>query len=128
VESGGTLIVDACGGSGPFAQSIQRMLARAMPQNRPKAVAATDSLLKASTPGMEDIGAAVLRPFAEQKLGKNAGRLEQIESGKGRIIISGIDFSSGLVGSNSWGIIGYEPAYAMKLVKNLVIWSENNRR
>jgi hypothetical protein len=27
VESGGTLIIDACGGSGTFAQSIQRIFA-----------------------------------------------------------------------------------------------------
>ena len=85
-------------------------------------------MLHAIYPGMEDIGQAVLRPYAEQRLGKGAGRLEQLQFGKGRIIISGIDFSSGLVGSNSWGIIGYEPAYAMKLVKNLVIWAENQRR
>ena len=77
---------------------------------------------------MQDLGQAVLRPYAEQKVGKAAGRLEQMQVGRGLIIVSGIDFSSGLVGSNSWGIIGYEPAYAMKLVKNLVIWSENQRR
>jgi len=128
VESGGTLIIDSCGGSGPFAQSMQRLFARAMPQSSSKAVAASDPMLQASYPGMDDIGQAILRPYAEQKLGKGAGRLEQIQLGKGRIIVSGIDFSSGLVGSNSWGIIGYEPAYAMKLMKNLVIWSENNRR
>jgi len=128
VESGGTLLIDACGGSGVFAQSIQRILARAIPQNRSQALATSDPMFQPLAPGMEDIGQAVLRPYAEQKLGKGAGRLEQIQIGKGRIIISGIDFSSGLVGSNSWGIIGYEPAYAMKLVKNLVIWAENQRR
>jgi hypothetical protein len=115
-------MVDACGGSGTFAQSIQRIFAGS------KAVAATDPMLRASAPGMEDAGQAVLRPYAEQKLGKGAGRLEQIQIGKGRIIISGIDLSTGLVGANSWGVIGYEPAYALKLVKNLVIWAENNRR
>src|SRR6185436_20663423 len=122
VESGGTLIIDACGGSGTFAQSVRRIFADS------KAVAAGDSMLRASSPGMEEIGQAILRPYAEQKLGKGAGKLEQMQMGKGRVIISGIDFSSGLVGSNSWGIVGYEPGYALKLVKNLVIWSENNRR
>ncbi|HEV8378554.1 MAG TPA: DUF4159 domain-containing protein [Tepidisphaeraceae bacterium] len=128
VETGGTLIIDACGGSGTFAQGIQRLFAHTLPQNRPGTVAANDAMLQASAPGMEDIGQTILRPYAEQRLGKGAGRLEQIQFGKGRIIISGIDFSSGLIGSNSWGIIGYEPAYAMKLVKNLLIWAENQRR
>jgi hypothetical protein len=76
---------------------------------------------------MEEIGVAVLRPYAEQRLGKGAGRIEQMQVGKGRIIICGIDFSSGLVGANAWGIIGYEPGYAMKLVKNVVIWAENQK-
>jgi hypothetical protein len=122
VESGGTLLIDACGGSGPFAQSIQRLFAGS------KSLNADDPMLRASSPGMEDLSKSILRPYAEQKLGKGAGKLEQIQLGKGRIIISGIDFSSGMVGSNSWGIIGYEPNFALKLVKNLIIWSENQRR
>ena len=122
VQSGGTLLIDACGGSGAFAQSIQRIFAGSTP------IAANDPMLQAWAPGMEDVALAVLRPYAQKQLGKAAGKLEQIQLGKGRIIISGIDFSTGLVGCNAWGIIGYEPGYALKLVKNLIVWSENQRR
>ena len=71
------------------------------------------------------MGTAVLRPYGEQKLGKGVGRLEMMIFGKGRVIVSGIDLSSGMVGSNAWGIVGYEPVYAMRLAKNIVIWAEN---
>ncbi|HEV8608141.1 MAG TPA: DUF4159 domain-containing protein, partial [Tepidisphaeraceae bacterium] len=127
VEGGGTLLIDACGGSGLFAQSVGAILARGIPEARAQGVGGSDPMLRASAPGMEEIGVAVLRPYAEQRLGKGAGRIEQMQVGKGRIIICGIDFSSGLVGANAWGIIGYEPGYAMKLVKNVVIWAENQK-
>src|SRR5256885_997700 len=59
VESGGTLLIDACGGSGAFAQSIQPFLARLSPQNKPSPVAAGHAILRAIFPGMQDLGPAV---------------------------------------------------------------------
>jgi hypothetical protein len=85
-------------------------------------------MLQASSPGMEDIGQTVLRPYAEQKLGKGAGKLSRFNWAKAGSSSAASIFPAGLVGTNSWGIIGYEPGYAMKLVKNLIIWSENHRR
>jgi hypothetical protein len=121
VEAGGTLLIEPCGGSGPFAQSTRALLTKLIPQSQLQPLVATDALFRASSPGMEDLGDPRLRPFTEQHLGKAPSRLEQIKLGKGRILFSPIDISTALVGSNAWGILGYEPQYALKLVKNIVI-------
>jgi hypothetical protein len=121
IESGGTLLIDPCGGSGPFAQSTRALLAKLIPNAQLQPIPQTDPLFRASQPGLEDLGDPRLRPFTEQHLGKSPSRLEQLTLGKGRILFSPIDLSTALVGSNAWGIQGYDPNYALKLVKNIAI-------
>jgi hypothetical protein len=48
-------------------------------------------------------------------------RLETLRAGNGRVIYSELDLTSGFLGTNTWGIAGYEPAYAQTLVKNLLL-------
>jgi hypothetical protein len=42
--------------------------------------------------------------------------------GKGRVIYSSLDLTSGLLGTNTWSILGYKPAYAQSFVKNVMLW------
>ena len=41
--------------------------------------------------------------------------------GKGRVIYTELDVTTGLLGTNTWGITGYSPAYAQGLLKNLIL-------
>ena len=44
--------------------------------------------------------------------------------GKGRVIFTPLDVTSGLIGTNTWGILGYTPEYAEAMVTN----SSSNQR
>jgi hypothetical protein len=123
VEDGGVVLIDSCGGSPAFSQSVAALLAQAFPNVKPKPITAEHALLGKTAAGMDDLGKPLLRPYAEQKLGKSAGRIEELTVGKGRVIVSSLDLSSGLLGTNTWRILGFQPGYAQSLVKNFVIWT-----
>jgi hypothetical protein len=46
-----------------------------------------------------------------------------VKAGQGRIIILPLDLSSGLLGTDAWGIAGYQSDYALQLMKNIVLWA-----
>ena len=79
-------------------------------------------LLAGNGEGMENLARVQLRTFTEQKLGKAAGRFEIYRLGKGKILYSPLDLTSGLLGTNTWSILGYKPAYAQSFVKNVLLW------
>ena len=122
VESGGILFIDACGGSEPFAQSVHALTAKAFPNAKLSAVPAEHPLLKGGAGGMTDLSKPQLRPYAESKTGKTL-RLEMLSAGKGHVVFSPLDVTTGLLGTNTWSILGYQPAYAQNLAKNLILWS-----
>jgi hypothetical protein len=39
-----------------------------------------------------------------------------------------MDLTNGLLGANTWGIVGYDPAYASALMKNILLWSATGMR
>ena len=126
VDAGGVLLVDLCGGTGAFDKSVESSLyfksfgntpSRVMPSNHP--------LLNASADGMEDLSKPVLRAYAMDVLGrsKGLGLPEEIAAGKGHVISTSLDLTTGLLGANTWGILGYDPNYAQSLVKNVILWT-----
>ena len=68
-----------------------------------------------------------LRPYAAHKLGKSAGRFEGLTHGQGHVLFTSLDLTSGLLGTNTWGITGYQPDYAQSLLKNLLLWTAAGR-
>jgi Domain of unknown function (DUF4159) len=119
VDAGGTLLIDAAGGSSDFAASVeQHLLAKAFPNIQPQEILGSDTLLKSD----EDLSHPQLRQYAMNKLNRRNGPLVQsLTSGKGRVIYSPLDLTTALLGTNSWGILGYTPAYAQSLIKNLLL-------
>src|SRR5204863_3737153 len=113
VNAGGVLFVDECGGSAEFVNSVKTVLARdVFPNATMTAMPPGHWVLSGRGEGMEKLDKAKLRPFAIEKLGNAAPSLSVIKSGKGEVIISDIDVVSGLLGTHTWGMVGYEPAYA----------------
>ena len=123
VNDGGVILIDACGGAWPFGQSVSNaLLAKIFSGASMSVVGPEHPLLAGNGEGMENLARVQLRTFTEQKLGKAAGRFEIYRLGKGKIIYSPLDLTSGLLGTNTWSILGYKPAYAQSFVKNVLLW------
>jgi hypothetical protein len=124
VANGGVLLIDACGGQVDFARSVERtLLPQAFEGVSPLPLGPNHPLLIASRPHADDLTTLILRPYANENGGKDLP-LESISYGKGWVIFSRLDITTGLLGTRSWGILGYDPAYAQALVKNAVLWAE----
>ncbi len=72
---------------------------------------------------MDDLSKVQLRPYAVPKLAGMSNLPKLLRVGKGAVIFCPIDITTGLLGSDTWGIIGYQPAYARSLLKNVVLWA-----
>ncbi|HET6250261.1 MAG TPA: DUF4159 domain-containing protein [Tepidisphaeraceae bacterium] len=121
VNGGGTLIIDAAGGSATFAGSVESELETLFNQQ--------GSQLPFSSPVYtlpgEVIDSVAYRNFARKTLvgGNKSPRIKAI-SIKGRLAVfySREDLSAGIVGESMDGILGYEPASATALMRNLIMF------
>jgi len=124
VQSGGVLLIDTCGGTGAFDQGLQSSLYfKAFPNASPVSIYPSHPLLSADRAGMDDLSHPRLRPFATDILGRHARLPDEIAFGRGRVILTSLDLTTGLLGTDTWGILGYDPAYAQALVKNTILWT-----
>ena len=125
VEAGGVVVVDACGGQAAFDKSVRTtLLPAAFPGAALTTVGPDHPLLVPTRPYADDLRSRLpLRPFAAEQLGTPTVPLQCLRVGRGWVIVSRLDLTSGLLGTESWGIVGYDPAYAMAVVKNAVLWA-----
>jgi hypothetical protein len=124
VEKGGTLIIDAAGGSTEFAKSVEAELAAIFPEQK-------DQLNQPLAPDHAIYGKLKsfgYRPYARTKLGTLKGpQVRGIEIG-GRIavIYSREDLSVGLVGQPVDGIVGYDPETATAMMTRAILYATKN--
>jgi hypothetical protein len=123
VQAGGVVLVEPCGGSGEFYDSVRAALAKAFPESPARLLPRTHPILTASGPGMDELATPQLRPYVKAKGIGTSGRLEIVSFGQGHVILNPLDLTEGLLAANTWGISGFEPNYAQQLAKNLVLWS-----
>jgi hypothetical protein len=119
VAGGGTLLVDAAGGSEAFASAMEGELNGLLPggilETLPK-----DHRLFGGAEGLR----VAYRPFAQKSL---AGRTKTprlkafVANGRPAVLFSREDLSVGLVGHPVGGVIGYQPATATDLVRRIVL-------
>lgn len=127
VNGGGTLIVDAAGGSNEFADAAEAELKAMFGDAATKALgeplAADSSVYHLPS---ADISQVRYRLFARKVLvgDLKVPRVKAI-SIKGRLAVfySREDLSAGLVGEPVNGILGYEPESATNIMRNLVLYS-----
>jgi len=123
VEGGGTLIIDAAGGSTAFAASAEQMLRDTFGSDASQ----LESPLPADCPLYQPPGLAVeevqYRQFARSRISNTRmPQLRGIRIGPRLAVIwSREDLSAGLVGEPVDGITGYTPASATDLVTNIVL-------
>lgn len=128
VDAGGILLIDPCGGAPSVAQSIHdNLLNRAFPGKIAEILPADQPLVSGTLTGTANLVKAQVRPYVYKVMGQRFTRPMMLESGDGAVIVSDLDLTSGLLGSSTYGIVGYEPAYAAKFVSNLILWTFNYR-
>jgi hypothetical protein len=127
VEGGGVLLVDQCGGTGNFDQAVtDTLFLRAFPGITPAPLnPAEHPLFRTTGPtsGMDDLTKPKLRPFGSQGRVSEAAPVLGFAAGKGHVIFTPLDVTSGLLASRTWGIAGLHPEYAGPFVQNLVLWT-----
>ena len=120
VAGGGTLVIDAAGGSSDFMDSADAMMKSAFPIAAPK-------LLAAEHPIYQIDGKPIpieYRNYAKRTLvgGIKTGRLMGLEINKRLgVIVSREDLSAGLVGQAVDGVLGYSPQTATDLMTAIVL-------
>jgi hypothetical protein len=126
VNGGGTLLVDAAGGSSEFKEAAEMEL-RAIFGT---AAASLNSPMPLENPiyslGGEKLTQASYRAYTRRTLsgGFNVPRLRGMQvNNRTAVIYSPEDLSVGLVGMSVDGIYGYEPDYANKLMANIVTYA-----
>jgi len=124
LNAGGTLIVDAAGGSADFNTSFQQLVKDLAPGATLTPLPPDHPMYKGAFDDGGDISQTVFRPYAILKEGRmDAPRLQAIMlNGRPAIIYSPQDLTSGLLGTNTWGIIGYTPESAEKVVRNVLLY------
>jgi hypothetical protein len=116
VAGGGTLIVDAAGGSDAFASSIEADLTALGTGDKLDAIPPAHSLFG----GMK----VAYRAFAQKSLGGKLGvpRLKAVRVGDHLgIVFSREDLSAGLVGESVGGVVGYTPGVATQLMRHVLL-------
>ena len=127
VESGGTLLIDAAGGSGAFADAEAAWLPKVLGDAKLQPVQGNDPLFHRTIDGTVEAPPKSLRLYAMEQLHSDSPRLKSATAGKGRVIFTPLDLASGLLGTNTWGIVGYLPDYSQALIKNAVLLANFER-
>jgi hypothetical protein len=132
VQDGGVLIVDICGGSTAFYSAFNdKWLPQIFPGVEATPLDPAEPLLTGKLDRMasaaSDASKPRLRPYAVEKIGNTGMRIRSFDFGKGRVIYSTIDLTTGLLGTNTWGILGFSPEWSQAFCKNVVLWAVKHR-
>lgn len=123
-EAGGLIVVDACGGTDEFNESVQAELGKMYPKDAAQIASTLKKDHAFFTAGGAMTVQAKYRVFALNRMAENAMRfqLKGIETdGKLRVLYSAEDLSVGLVGQPVDGVVGYDPPVATALMKRMVM-------
>jgi hypothetical protein len=127
LDGGGLLIVDAGGGSKDFTETFGEMVQRIYPGAKleplpPGHPIFTGAFADQGGKG-PDLSTVDFRKYGIIALGKRITQpdLQSVSvDGKVKILLSRYDLTSGLVGSNAWGIVGYTPESSANIAENLL--------
>lgn len=125
VEAGGTLWVDAAGGSTEAVNAAHALLSQVFPDQAVLPLDQTSPLITGDGlgPDGQDARRVTYSRFAQRRMGQaNEPRLQAITiDGRAAVIYSPEDLTAALAGCDDWQIFGYSPASARKLAVNGVL-------
>lgn len=123
VESGGRVLVETTGGRGAFTESVEA-LARGMLNASPRSMRRHSVITGDGLPGGESLQRVEYRPFAFELFGarETAPRLRGMQlSEGGTIFFSREDLLQGVLDQPSWGVSGYAPRDARRMLLQIVL-------
>lgn len=128
LDAGGILLADAAGGNPEFTDTFLRTLQGLYPGVGPVPLPKDHPVYqgKFAHGPARPITEARFRKYGILTLGKPVSEpaLDGLSiGGKVRILFSQWDISSGLLGTNTWGIVGYAPDTAEQLATNMLLWA-----
>jgi len=120
VDGGGTLIIDSAGGGGDCADSAEKAIAQIWPDQKLELLKPDDPLYCSAC---DSVSQVVYRVYARQVFGASTKpRLRALRlDNRPAVILSTEDISVGMVGMEIDGIVGYTPASATNLMRNLLL-------
>jgi hypothetical protein len=124
VESGGTLWIDAAGGSAQASKKAHDLYAKIVPNVQPAPIGSLDPIISGEKlTGGTDNRRVRFRNYALKTMGPvNAPKLQcAVLNDRVAVVLSGEDLTCGLAGIDHWGIFGYTPEFARRLVVNGVL-------
>jgi hypothetical protein len=124
VSAGGVVLIDPCGGPNDFLASVRDdLLPRAFPSASLVRLDSTHPLLTSSGDGMAQLWPLDVRDYVRGLSTPIDRGIWVLRSGKGAVVLSSLDITSGLLGTNTWGIAGFTSEYSLALAKNFVLWA-----
>lgn len=128
VKAGGTVVIDAGGGSEDFATSCEAILQELFGAD---CLANLDAESPVYLPKDENllIGAVKYRRAAEMIGAKKFARLQGVTvNGRLAVVYSREDLTTGLLGVPCFTCVGYEPKTAMALMRNIMLQADKAGR
>jgi pimeloyl-ACP methyl ester carboxylesterase len=127
IEHGGTLLVDNATGETTFSDSVKHLVASLglgeltlLPDN--------DPVYLGGFTGGAKVEEAAFRKFARAKGLGNAKDLLGAKKGeRWAVLYAPENITSGLLGTETYGIVGYEPATAIALARNMLFYGASNK-
>ena len=123
VENGGTLIIDAAGGSRAFSEAAEVMLADLFGRRAIRRLATPAPLYRLA--GMEIKKVSYRRKAKVSLGGRRTPNLRAVQiAGRSAVIFSKEDITGGLVGCPCYTSVGYRPDSCVALMRNAVIYAD----
>ena len=125
LKSGGMLFADAAGGSINFTSSFSHLVSELYPGKQLDNLPANCTLYTGAMAGGTAATHVMYRKFYTAREGiRNTPEMLGLKvHGRWVILFSQDDITSGLLGTNTWGILGYAPASAQALARNIICYA-----
>ena len=125
IAQGGMIFADAGGGKSAFTDSFDVLAQKLVPKGQFVDLPANASICKGSIPGGINATKVRYRKFyVDSHRNRTTPALQGIKvKGRWVIVFSPWDITSGLLGTNTWGINGYTPASAQALARNVICYA-----
>ncbi|CAN5328337.1 hypothetical protein BH09PLA1_BH09PLA1_13370 [soil metagenome] len=130
LDKGGALLFDAAGGSPEAAVAFEAMMAALYPGVKPVPLSIDHPIYTGAFEGGRAIETFNYRRGAPGRLAPTKLPRLKAFTANGRIIAleSAEDLSAAMVGYPTGGITGYTPATAVQIIRNIVIWSDAEKK
>jgi hypothetical protein len=127
IEHGGTLLVDNMTGEQSFGDSVGRLVG-SMGLGELTLLGDNDPVYLGGFTGGAKVEEAEFRKFAKARgLGNAKDLLGAKKNGRWAVLYAPENVTSGLLGTGTYGIVGYEPATAIALARNMVFYGASNK-